>query len=428
MPEISQEDLDQVHKDVKLLREAAESKNAESSENREKMEKITASLDAAEIKNEKLSNEIALANKNITELGDLKEALASGEAKALETVEETRKQIRDLEADIAKKNFGASGKDPDEWRNSDEYKAFEILVREGEKSNNFTPEVKALLRTDSNVAGGYLTRVEMDNIMIKFMTEVSNVRAICSVRQTTEKSMETPVRKTIGEAFYEGEAESNEEANTTYGSETMHTYRLSARTPATMDQLMNASFNMDTEIMVDTAEMFAQKEGNRFVLGTGQKQPEGFLIHPDLITAAFSSGASAAISSDAILEIQGELKVGHNPRFVFSRQTLATLRTTKGSTNDHYLWDPALNGGVSNQLAGAPYTILQDMPGIAANSFSLAYGDFVRGYRVLDRTGMIMVRDDVTQANNAIVKFVFHKWNNGQVINIEAIKLMKCDA
>jgi len=427
MAEATKEEITEVHKDVKLLRDAVESKNAHLSETLEKVERINRALDAAEVKNEKVSGELASAMAKITDLGDLQEKMASGEAEATKTIAATQAQISALEADVARGVLGA-GQDCKAYRESPEGKAFEVLVREGEKSHHFTPEVKALLRTDNQVVGGYLTQNEYSTEMIKFITEFSNMRAISSVRTTSEKSMSMPVRATLGEAFYEGEAEQNSETNSTYGIEEMFTYRLSSRTPVTMDQLMNSAFDMDTEITSDTAEFFEKKEGLKFVLGTGVKQPKGFLAEQSLIDNARDTIASGVLDSDSILLVQGDLKRGQNPRFAFNRQTLATARTLKGSTNDHYLWSPALDGGAANMLAGSPYTILQDMPAIANGSLSIAYGDFVRGYRILDRTGMIMVRDDLTQADSAIVKFVFHRWNNGQVINAEAIKILRIAA
>lgn len=425
--ELSEEDVKGLMTEVKLLRETSESKDAHLSENIEKVEKLQKSLDAREVANEKTSNDLAAAQAKITELGDLQEKMASGEAEATKTLEETKTRMAELEADIAKR---VAGPDPDSkaYRNTEEGKMFDCLVRRGVNHQDFTPEMKSILRTDDNTVGGYLTQIEYSREMIKFITEISNMRAIASVRQTGEKTLNMPTRKTIGEAFFEGEAEAAQEANSTYGSEEMHTYRISAKTPLTIDQIMNSAWDMDTEVTSDTAEMFASKEGLKFVLGTSVKQPEGFLTNQDLIDAAFDTAATGIVDSDAILEVQGELKRGQNPRFVMNRQTLAKLRTLKGSTNDHYLWSPALDGGAANMLAGSPYTILQDMPSIAAGSLSIAYGDFVRGYRILDRTAMSMVRDDVTLADNAMIKLVFHRWLNGQVINVEAIKILRTKA
>ncbi|MNQ83817.1 Phage capsid family protein [compost metagenome] len=198
--------------------------------------------------------------------------------------------------------------------------------------------------------------------------------------------------------------------------------------PYTYDQLIDSEFDMESEIMNDVAEAFAFTEGNKFTLGTGAKQPEGFLVNAAVVADARTSLVSGVITGDDVLLLAGDLKVGYNPMYAMNRQTLALLRTLKGSTNDHYLWQVGLGPSQPNTLAGAPYILMQDMPAVAANSLSLAYADFQRGYTIIDRTGLQVIRDDVTRKKNNIIELTFHKYNHGQVVLPEAFKLLKTKA
>ena len=65
----------------------------------------------------------------------------------------------------------------------------------------------------------------------------------------------------------------------------------------------------------------------------------------------------------------------------------------------------------------------EDMPALAANSLSLAFGDFQDGYTIVDRLGIRMLRDPYTDKPN--VKFYTTKRVGGDVVNFDAIKLMK---
>ena len=65
----------------------------------------------------------------------------------------------------------------------------------------------------------------------------------------------------------------------------------------------------------------------------------------------------------------------------------------------------------------------EDMPDIAANSLSLAFGDFSRGYLIVDRAGIRVLRDPYSA--KPYVLFYTTKRVGGGVQDFDAIKLMK---
>ena len=151
------------------------------------------------------------------------------------------------------------------------------------------------------------------------------------------------------------------------------------------------------------------------------------MVHPDIVGNPMVTAASGTIGGDDLLLLTGELVSAYDPMFAFNRQTLAFLRTLKGS-DGHYLWQAGLAPNQPNTIAGEPYVVMQDMPAIAANSMPVIYGDFTRGYVITDRTGMVMVRDEYSRKREAIVEITFHRWNTGQVVLPEAFKALKIKA
>lgn len=342
-------------------------------------------------------------------------------AEEIKAKEELKERIDGLELELSRK--GSTGSN---YKDKPEYKALQLYAQKG--LDALDAEQKATLRTDVATQGGYLTMPEMDNMIIKKITEISPVRSVARVRTVGSKTLSIPTRTSIPVATYEGETAAGGESNSTYGQETLTAYRLTVTVPYTYDQLIDSEFDMESEIMNDVAEAFAFTEGNRFVLGTGAKQPEGFLSNAAVVADARTSLNSGVISGDDVLLLAGDLKVGYNPMYAMNRQTLALLRTLKGSTNDHYLWQVGLGPTQPNTLAGAPYILMQDMPSVAANSLSLVYADFMRGYTIIDRTGLQVIRDDVTRKKNNIIELTFHRYNHGQVVLPEAFKLLKTKA
>ena len=63
------------------------------------------------------------------------------------------------------------------------------------------------------------------------------------------------------------------------------------------------------------------------------------------------------------------------------------------------------------------------MPDIASGSFSIAFGDFARGYLIVDRVGIRVLRDPYSA--KPYVLFYTTKRVGGGIQNFEAIKLMK---
>jgi HK97 family phage major capsid protein len=193
--------------------------------------------------------------------------------------------------------------------------------------------------------------------------------------------------------------------------------------------LMDAAFDMDSEIASDSAEAFGFGEGAGFVLGDGFKKPEGFMQNAIILAAtrAGTTGTAGVIPVVDVILLSGDLKTGYNPVYVLNRRTLASLRS-KVSTTGSFIWEPGLNGPVANTLAGFPYVVANTMADEANNSYSLAFGDFRRGYTIVDRTGMSVVRDEFTLKKKAIVEFTMNRWNTGIVTLPEAIKVTKTPA
>lgn len=377
---------------------------------RDEVEKSAPNQEVLAKTNEFLDKQEELNQKNM-------QAIADAEQKATDFQERMEK----LELELV---HGGPSLEKN-YRDTDEYKALNLMVSKG--MDFIDAEMKALLRTDNDVSGGYLVTGEMDNVILKQITEISNIRGISRVRTIGSKSLEMPKRTGILVATFEGETESDDDSTSSYGSESVTPFRQSVTVPITKDMLMDSNFNMEAEILSDAAEAFALGEGNFHVSGDGIKKPEGFLVNPTVLADARTSSTSATIDAEDVILLTGDLKVGYNPVYVMNRRTLANLRTKK-STTGAFLWAPGMNGGVANTINGFGYSLANAMPDIASNSLSIAFGDFMRGYTVIDRTGVSVIRDELTKKKQAIVEFTINRWTTGQVTLPEAIKLLKTKA
>ena len=111
----------------------------------------------------------------------------------------------------------------------------------------------------------------------------------------------------------------------------------------------------------------------------------------------------------------------YNTRFVISASFGANSFIARGVTDGRAL-SPATPGGRAT-IMNFSVAEAEDMPDIAANSYSIAFGDFSRGYLIVDRLGVRVLRDPYSQ--KPYVLFYTTKRVGGGVQDFDAIKLIK---
>jgi HK97 family phage major capsid protein len=185
---------------------------------------------------------------------------------------------------------------------------------------------------------------------------------------------------------------------------------------------------------VETA--FATQEGAAFVNGDGVNRPKGFLAADTVANDVWSWGSlgfvetgaaggfAATDPADCLIELVYALKAGYrqNASFVMNRRTQSAIRKLKDESGA-YLWQPPAVAGQKATLMSFPVVEAEDMPNIEADSFSVAFGDFRRGYLVVDRAGIRVLRDPYSA--KPYVLFYTTKRVGGGVQDFDAIKLLK---
>jgi len=389
-------EIKEVQEAVRALHETLESKGQESAEAREKLDKIDAKLDQYEEKSAKLTADLL-------------------EAKKLEEAQKER--IDSLEAKLLRLPSGS-----DEYKErSAEYKAFEQFVVGGDRKMS-AEEVK-YLRTDVDTDGGYLAPAELSNELIRQITELSPVRQLARVMRTSRGSVEIPKRTGIPTAYRVGQGATDTQSNSAYGMQTLALDRMTVDVPISIEMLSDAAFNMETEINQDAAEAFAKLEGSEFISGTGAGEFEGILTNADVANS--NSGVANDITGDSLITLSGQLKDGYTGSYILNRTTLARVRRLKDGTGQ-YLWQNGLAAGLPNTINGDTYVSAIDMPNIGAGLTPVAYGDFMRAYRMADHTDMTVLRDPFSQGRSGKVLFIMHRRNAGKVVLAEAIKKLTC--
>jgi HK97 family phage major capsid protein len=315
-------------------------------------------------------------------------------------------------------------------------KAFAAYVRHGEASGLKRLEAKAL-SVGSGADGGYLVPEQTEREIGRRLAQVSPIRGIAGQRQVSANVYRKPFLITGAATGWVGETAARPQtASPTLAELAFPTMELYAMPAATQTLLDDAAVNVDEWIAGEVDIAFAEQEGAAFVSGDGTNKPRGFLDYDPVAEASWSwgeigyvaTGAAGAFPStdpsDPLLDLVYALKSGYrqNGTFVMNRRTQAEVRKLKDDSGQ-YLWQPGLAGGEPARLLGYPIATDDNMPDIGADMFAVAFGDFRRGYLVVDRVGVRVLRDPYSA--KPYVLFYVTKRVGGGVADFDAIKLLK---
>ena len=314
--------------------------------------------------------------------------------------------------------------------------AFDGYIRHGESSGLHDLESKAL-SIGSGPDGGYLVPVETERLVNQALRAISPIRAIAGVQQVSGSvykkpfSISGPGTGWVGETAVRPETTSPTLAELSFPA--MELYAMPAATTALLD---DSAVNIDEWIADEVRSAFAEQEGTAFVTGNGVNKPRGFVDYPKIAEASWSwgnigfiaTGAAGAFPAsnptDRLIDLAYAVRSTYraNAHFVMSRATQAQIRKFKDA-DGNYIWQPSARPGEMPSLLGHPVAESEDMPAIATDSYSVAFGDFRRGYLVVDRVGIRVLRDPYS--SKPYVLFYTTKRVGGGVQDFNAIKLLK---
>ncbi len=290
-------------------------------------------------------------------------------------------------------------------------------------------EAKALSMGD-DTAGGFLAPSDFVADIIKAVQLVSPIRSLATVRTTSNRSVLYPVRKGTFAATWVSETGSRSEtAGLKYGLEEIPAEEVYAEVLISNADIEDSAFDMDAQIQMEATEQFAVAEGTAFVSGSGVGKPEGFTTNTEVLASYVPGTDASAVVYAGLADLFYGLKEAYaqNGTWVMNRQTMGKVRKIVDSNGDP-IWAPPLAGfaGVQPQtILGRPVVEAHDMPNVASNAFPIAFGDFKRGYLVVDRITMVVQRLVEKYAETGQVAYLVRKRVGGQVVLAEAIRLLK---
>ena len=316
-------------------------------------------------------------------------------------------------------------------------KAFDKLLRKGRADDLEAFNTKAMNGL-SDPDGGYLILPEMDKIIERIVPTISAIGRLAS-NVTIGSAKWEKLMKTSGMAMRRV-ADGGTGGETTepkYSKVAIEAFVAEVEPWVYNETLEDAYVNLASDLAEEAGIGFAEGAGSEFAIGDGVGKAKGITAYTTVANASYAwgsvgyiaSGAAGAFATsapaDELVQLQHSLKQQYRPGavFVMSDGTLSSVRQMKDGSGSYYLWQSDPTAGFGGRLLGSPVEVDDNMPTIAANSLSIAYGNIARAYKVVNRAGTTVIRDNITSIGQT--KFNFRRRFGGGIYNFEALKLMK---
>jgi HK97 family phage major capsid protein len=367
----------------------------------------------------------------------------SAKKTALETeLKNDRDRLEELEARSSVLRMDGGSKAADDYM-----KAFDGWIRAKGASPEFEAQMSELMRKEvtigSPAGGGYAVPEVIAREIERLELLYSPVRRLVKVVKVGTSDYKELVNLRGAGAAWVGETAARGETATPTLREVTPTHgELYAYPKASEWSLDDTFFNIESWLSGEVAEAFAIAEGISVLNGDGTNKPTGMLNTTPVLTDDDADPARAAaayeyvpsdtaadpvapgIVPDALIDLVYLVNSAYRARGTWTMNSLTTgsVRKLKNGDGD-YIWQPGLSAGNPDRLLGYPVETWEHMQDIAANAFPIAFGDFKRGYVLVDRMGLRITRDNVTQPG--FIRFYTRRREGGHVLNNDAIKFIR---
>jgi HK97 family phage major capsid protein len=388
----------------------------------EQVEKLSARVDELRDKKESLEKTLGLVEAQMSRKG----AADTGES----STEDQKAQK--FYADVCK----ARGLAPVETYSAADLRRYKsAFVEHMRKGDNVGLDAMKALSVGSDPDGGYTVDPDTTGRIVQKIFETSPMRSVASVQVIGTDALEGLFDLDETAAGWVGETGARTTTNTPQlGRWRIPVHELYANPAATQKVLDDSFVNLEAWLADKVADKFTRIENDAFVNGNGVGKPRGFLTYgagttlPGTIEQKVTGAAGGFLTNgaggDCLIDLMYTLKQAYRSgaRWFMPRAVVAQIRKIKDS-DGMYIWQPGIAAGQPSTILGFPVIEMEDMPAPVDGSLSAAFGNMGEAYQIVDRQGIRVLRDPYT--NKPYVHFYTVKRTGGDVINFEAIKILK---
>jgi HK97 family phage major capsid protein len=377
-------------------------------------------------------------------LGEVTAETKSQYEKSNKRIDEIQLEIKRLS--LIKPESNAGGKQLTEEQTA-QRKAFWSWFRHG-KGNMEPTERKALVE---DASGLVIVPEDLDTEITRALPQLTPISGLCYQRTTIRDRIR---RRSLNEVTVAwGKLEKGaiaHESSLIPSDDTIYVEDINGLTKIGKDELDDTDYNLQAHVASSFSQAIAVAKDKAIVIGAGHtsEEPEGIAIDTTLLTDIGNGKGAAAVGTyginwttddtaifEDILIAEYALPAQYlaGATWVMHRKCELALRKLRAggytATDGPWLWQPGLQTGQPNSIDGYPVVNSPDMgyPLDTLAKTNVIFGNFKRGYVVVDRQGIKLQRLDELYAEAGMVGFLVSFRAGGGLLRYDTFQLVSND-
>ena len=287
------------------------------------------------------------------------------------------------------------------------------------------------MSTTTTTEGGYTVPSEIAATVVDAMKAYGGMRAVSRIITTAGgNALNFPTSdgtSEVGEIVAENAATNG--LDITFGTVAVNPYKYSSKKIALPWELIqDSAIDIVAFVTERLATRLARITNTHYTTGDGSSKPYGLTARASTGKTG-TTGQTLTVIYDDLVDLIHSVNPAYRvagARFMLNDASVAVIRKIKDSTG-RPIWNPGdaegIADGVPATICGYAYTVNNDMPVMAANAKSIAFGDFSK-FVIRDVNGIDVRRfDDSAFALNGQVGFNGWMRTGSNLLDTAAIKL-----
>ena len=220
------------------------------------------------------------------------------------------------------------------------------------------------------------------------------------VPKTTTHGTATLVAE--GGAFLENDAQ--------FAQVSMGAYKFGQMVQVSTELIMDSAVNLLEYLARAAGTAIGTVTGTYNVTGTGTAQPEGIANAPTAGKTG-ATGQTLTVIGNDLIDLYHSVVTGYRSRgyWVMNDLSAAIIRKLRDDTGGtglgNFLWQPGLQAGAPDTILGRPVVTDPAVAVMAANAYSIAFGDFSSYFAFRDVSTVLFDRSDDFAFSTGLVTF-----------------------